>query len=51
MKIAYILFDHITLLDFIGVYDAVSRLKTMQYIPELQWDLCALTKKSVMKWV
>jgi transcriptional regulator GlxA family with amidase domain len=45
MKIAYILFNHITLLDFIGVYDAVSRLKTMQYIPDLQWDICALTEK------
>ena len=45
MKIAYILFNKITLLDFIGVYDAVLRLKTMNYIPDLQWDLCALTEK------
>ncbi|HMF71000.1 MAG TPA: hypothetical protein VK616_05975, partial [Flavitalea sp.] len=45
MKIAYILFNKITFLDFIGVYDAVHRLKTMNYIPDLQWDLCALTDK------
>ena len=45
MKIAYILFNKITLLDFIGVYDAVLRLKIMNYIPDLQWDLCALTEK------
>ena len=45
MKIAYILFNKITLLDFIGVYDAVLRLKTLNYIPDLQWDLCALTEK------
>jgi cyclohexyl-isocyanide hydratase len=45
MKIAYILFNDMTLLDFIGVYDAVLRLKTMNYIPELRWDLCALTDK------
>lgn len=45
MKIAYILFDHLTLLDLIGVYDAVTRLRTMNYIPGLQWDLCALTGK------
>lgn len=41
MKIAYILFDRITLLDFIGIYDPISRLKSMNYIPELHWDLCA----------
>jgi len=28
MKIAYILFDGITLLDFIGIYDPISRLKS-----------------------
>lgn len=39
MKIAYILFNDLTLLDFIGVYDAVLRLKTMNYIPEMHWDL------------
>ncbi len=43
MKIAYILFNDFTILDFIGVYDAVLRLKTMNYIPDLQWDLCSLT--------
>lgn len=42
MKIAYILFDGITLLDFVGIYDPISRLKSMEYIPELSWDLCAL---------
>jgi hypothetical protein len=41
MKIAYILYNDFTMLDFVGVYDAVLRLKTMNYIPDLQWDLCA----------
>ena len=45
MKIAYILFNDFTMLDFIGVYDAVLRLKTMNYIPDLKWNLCALTDK------
>jgi transcriptional regulator GlxA family with amidase domain len=45
MRIAYILFNNFTLLDFIGVYDAVLRLRTMNYIPDLQWDMCALTDK------
>ncbi len=43
MTIAYILFDGITMLDFIGIYDPISRLKSMNYIPNLQWDLCAQT--------
>ncbi len=43
MTIAYILFDGLTMLDFIGVYDPISRLKSMGYIPDLRWDLCAQT--------
>jgi imidazoleglycerol-phosphate dehydratase len=31
-----------TSLDFIGVYDAVTRLKTMGFMPDLEWDVCAL---------
>jgi imidazoleglycerol-phosphate dehydratase len=31
-----------TSLDFIGVYDAVTRLKTMGFMPDLEWDICAL---------
>src|SRR5688500_14226088 len=43
MKIAYIIFDGITWLDFIGVYDAVSRLKSMGYMKDLSWDICSFT--------
>ncbi|MDO5607219.1 MAG: DJ-1/PfpI family protein [Capnocytophaga sp.] len=43
MKIAYILFDGITWLDFIGIYDPISRLKSLGYIPYLSWDTCAFT--------
>ena len=43
-KIAFILFDGITWLDFIGIYDPISRLKSMKYLPELSWDLCAFTE-------
>ena len=42
MKIAYILYDGITLLDFIGVYDPLCRLKAMNYLPDLSWDLCGM---------
>ena len=42
MKIAYIIFDGVTWLDFIGVYDAVSRLKSMGYMKDLSWDICSM---------
>ncbi|SEN90566.1 cyclohexyl-isocyanide hydratase [Amphibacillus marinus] len=41
MKLAFIVFDGMTALDFIGVYDALTRLKTMGFIPDLNWDICA----------
>jgi len=43
MKLAYIIFDGITWLDMIGIYDAVSRLKSMKYLPDLSWDICSYT--------
>lgn len=44
MKLAYIVFDGITWLDFVGIYDPLSRLKSMNYIPELSWDICGYTE-------
>src|SRR5689334_22992542 len=43
MKIAYIIFDKITWLDLIGIYDPITRLKSMEYIPDLTWDICSFT--------
>ncbi len=43
MKIAFILFTGMTLLDFNGVYDPIVRLKGMGYLPDLSWDICAYT--------
>jgi transcriptional regulator GlxA family with amidase domain len=43
MHIAYIVFNGITWLDLIGVYDPISRLQSMQYLPHLHWDICAFT--------
>lgn len=43
MKIAYILFNDCTLLDFIGIYDPVSRLRSLGYLPDLEWDICSYT--------
>lgn len=41
MKVAFIIYDGMTTLDFIGVYDPVTRLKTMGFLPDLKWDVCA----------
>ncbi|MES2776260.1 MAG: DJ-1/PfpI family protein [Bacteroidota bacterium] len=45
MKIAYIVFDGITLLDFIGAYDPISRLRSIQFLPDLHWDICAMSSE------
>jgi len=45
MKFAFVIYDGMTLLDFAGVYDPLTRLKTMHIIEDLTWDLCARTQK------
>ena len=41
MRVAFIIYDGMTTLDFIGVYDPVTRLKTMGFMPDLEWEICA----------
>lgn len=41
MRIAFIIYDGMTALDFVGVYDAVTRLKTMRFVADVEWDVCA----------
>ena len=43
MKIAFVVFNGLTTLDFIGIYDPLTRLKTMGFMPDLEWDICAFT--------
>ncbi len=47
MRVAFVVFNQITALDFIGVYDPITRLKTMNLMPELSWDICALSETIV----
>ncbi|MCP3027703.1 DJ-1/PfpI family protein [Halobacillus sp. A5] len=47
MKVAFVIFEDLTALDFVGVYDAVTRLKTMNFIPELEWEICSFTERVV----
>lgn len=42
MKVAFVIYDRMTAMDFVGVYDAVTRLKTMRFIADFEWDVCAL---------
>ncbi len=43
MRIAFILFDGITFLDFAGFYDVILRLGQFAAGKELAWDICAVT--------
>jgi cyclohexyl-isocyanide hydratase len=43
MKAAFVLFDRLTALDFVGIYDPVTRLRSMNLLPDFEWQLCACT--------
>jgi len=43
MRVAFVLFDGLTTLDFVGIYDPVTRLQSMGFVPDLTWELCART--------
>lgn len=47
MKTAFIIYDGMTALDFIGVYDALIRLKTMKFLPDFEWEVCAHTEQVI----
>jgi imidazoleglycerol-phosphate dehydratase len=44
VKIAFVLFEGMTALDIIGIYDPLTRLKSMEFLPDLAWDLCACSE-------
>ncbi|MGH8634571.1 MAG: DJ-1/PfpI family protein [Burkholderiales bacterium] len=45
MKAALIVFDRMTYLDFVGFYDPVTRLKSMNIIPDFEWRICSNKKQ------
>ncbi|WP_137287757.1 DJ-1/PfpI family protein [Halorussus salinisoli] len=45
MRIAFVIYDGMTTLDFIGAYDSLVRLQTMGFLPDLEWDVCAQTEE------
>ena len=45
MNAAFVIFGGMTALDFIGAYDPLTRLKSMQLMAGFEWDVCALVKE------
>ncbi|SRR5579883_1784621 len=43
MNVAFVIYNNMTALDFIGAYDPVTRLKTMAFMPDLTWEICAIS--------
>lgn len=45
MKIALVLFDGVTFLDFVGFYDVIYRLRQFEPTKDTTWDICGLTEE------
>lgn len=43
MRTAFVVFDRMTALDFVGVYDVVTRLRSMHFRDDFSWEIAALT--------
>ena len=43
MKTAFVIFNRMTVMDFISAYDPLTRLKSMGLMPGFEWDICAFT--------
>ena len=41
MNTAFIIFDQMTALDFVGFYDPLTRLKSMDFMPDFHWQICS----------
>lgn len=45
IEIAFVIYNNMTALDWIGAYDPLTRLRTMGFRPDLRWQVCAYTEK------
>jgi cyclohexyl-isocyanide hydratase len=45
VKLAFILFDGITFLDFAGFYDVINRLGQFEAGSGLEWDICSVSEE------
>ena len=41
MNVAFIIFDQMTALDFVGFYDPLTRLKSMDFMSDFYWQICS----------
>ncbi len=41
VKLVFVVFDGMTLLDFAGVFDPLTRLRSMGFAPDLEYHICA----------
>lgn len=44
MNIAFVVYNNMTMLDFVGVYDPLIRIKTMGFNSDFNWDICGFDK-------
>ena len=45
MRTAFVIFDRMTALDFVGVYDPLTRLRSMNLLPAFEWQICSFTEE------
>ena len=45
MKIAFVIFNGMTFLDFIGFYDVIYRLNMFEETKGTTWDICGLSEE------
>lgn len=41
MQIAFVVYEGMTALDFVGIHDPVTRLKTMGFTDDIEWEIVA----------
>ena len=47
MRIAFIIYNDLTTLDFIGAYDPLTRIKTMGFSNQIECDVCSFTDRVI----
>ncbi len=45
MRTGFVVFDRMTALDFVGIYDPLTRLKSMGFMPDFGWEVCGLASE------
>lgn len=43
MKIGFVVYDGLTGLDFVGAYDPITRIGTMGFRDDIEWEICGLS--------